>query len=102
MMSDNALIEHLCTPTPWTHPLSFLMISDVEMAMEKEPEPKPLDLMSISELTYKGPYRYYFPRKYKPSDAAGHQMLTDDLRAVGLSHGVKLARTGGGPGRGVC
>jgi hypothetical protein len=48
-----------------------------------------------------GPYRYYFPCKYKPSDAAGHQLLTDNLRAVGLSHGVKLSRTGGGPGKGV-
>jgi hypothetical protein len=101
MMSDNVLIDHLCAPTPWTHPLSFMMISEDEIAMEKEPEPKPLDLMSISEITYKGPYRYYFPRKYKPSDAAGHQMLTDDLRLVGLFHGVKLARTGGGRGRGV-
>jgi hypothetical protein len=78
-----------------------MMIPAEEIAMEKEPEPKLVDLMSISDTKYLGPYRYFFPRKYKPSDVAGHKLLTNDLRAVGLSHGVTLVRAGGGPGKGV-
>jgi hypothetical protein len=101
MESDDALIEHLCMPAEWTQSIPFMMVPEEEMGKDKEPEPELLDIMSISDITYKGTYRYYFPRKYKPSDAAGHQLLTDDLRAVGLSHGVKLARSGGGPGKGV-
>jgi hypothetical protein len=57
MENDNALIEHLCTPTPWTHPLPFMMIPAEEIAMEKEPEPKLVDLMSISDTTYLGPLK---------------------------------------------
>jgi hypothetical protein len=36
------------------------MISDEEFAMKEEPEPRLLDLMTISETTYVGPYRYYY------------------------------------------
>jgi hypothetical protein len=55
-----------------------------EIEMEKEPKPKPMDLMSISDYNYKEPYRYFFSRKYRPSDEAGHQLLINDLRAEGL------------------
>jgi hypothetical protein len=98
---DDALIDHLCMPTEWTHPLPFMMIREEEIRKDNEPEPELLDIMSISDITYKGTYRYYFPRKYKPSDPCGHQLLTNDLRGVGLSQGVKFARTGGGPSMGV-
>jgi hypothetical protein len=101
MDGDDALIEHLCMPAEWTHSMPFMMIPEDEIGMDKEPEPELLDLMSISEITYQGPYRYYFPRKYKPSDPRGHLLLTDDLRGAGLSQGVKFARQGGGPSTGV-
>ena len=95
MDSDNALIKHLCMPVEWTQSIPFMVIPDEEMGKNDEPEPELLDVMGISDITYKGPYRYYFPRKYKPSDPRGHQLLTDDLRASGLSQGVQLARAPG-------
>jgi hypothetical protein len=102
MESDDALIEHLCMPAEWTQPIPFMMIPEEEMGKDNEAEPELLDIMSISDITYKGTYRYYyFPRKYKPSDPCGYQLLTNDLRGAGLSRGVKVARTGGGPSMGV-
>jgi hypothetical protein len=101
MESDDALIEHLCMPADWTQPLHFMMIPEEEMGKDDKPEPKLLDILSISDITYKGTYRYYFPRQYKPSDPCGHQLLTNDLRAAGLSLGVKFSRTGGGPSKGA-
>jgi hypothetical protein len=101
MESDDALIEQLCMPAEWTRPIPFMMVPEEEIGKDNEPEPKLLDIMSISDTTYKGTYRYFFPSKYKPSDPRGHQLLTDDLRRAGLSQGVKFARTGGGPSTGV-
>jgi hypothetical protein len=96
--SDNALIQRLCLPTDWTHPLLFPLVSETEIAMEKEPDPKLVDLFGISDSAYDGPGLHFFPSKYKPSDPTGHSRLRNDIRAVGLAHGVKLVRHGGRSG----
>jgi hypothetical protein len=100
MESDDALIEHLCMPVDWTHPPNFPMIPEEEMGKDDEPEPKLFDILGISCETYSGTYRYFSPRKYRPSDPCGHALLTKDIRAAGLSLGVKLVRSGGGPSKG--
>jgi hypothetical protein len=61
--SDDTLIEQLCMPADWTHPLDFMMVSEDKLGNDEVPEL--LDLMSISETSYKGPYKHYFPSKYK-------------------------------------
>jgi hypothetical protein len=101
MESDDAFIEHLCKPAEWTQSIPFMMIPEEEMGKDNGPELELLDIMSISDITYKGPYRYYFPCKYKPSDPHGHQLLTNDIRGAGVSQGVTFARQGGGPKKGV-
>jgi hypothetical protein len=97
---DDTLIEHLCKPCDWTHPLPFTMISGDDFGTENELEPELVDLMSLSDDGYTGPYLHYFPSKYKPSDPGGHKWLAKDLHAVGLSHGVKFVRDGGGRSKG--
>jgi hypothetical protein len=103
MESDRPLVERLPMPAKanWTHPLPFMMVSEDKFGTEEKLEPELVDLMSILDTSYKGTYRYYFPSKYKPSDPVGHQLLANDLRSVGLSHGVKFARQGGGPKTGI-
>jgi hypothetical protein len=101
MESDSPLNERLCMPAKWTHPLPFMMTSEDKFGTEEELEPELVDLMSISEITYKGTYRHYFPSKYKPSDPAGHKLLADDLRSAGAKMGVQFTRHGGGPKKGV-
>lgn len=53
------VMERLCMPAKWTHPLPlFMIILEDKLGTEEELEPELVDLMSISEITYKGPYRY--------------------------------------------